>query len=114
MCSNPKSFRNDPRRRLYRSVSSKVAYGLNLDGTADGRATPGTCAHQKFEGLNGEPRVDNQLYRASGCSKLNRGTEIQSEQYMERAFLIELRGVDDLQNDGHVEMGIYSTADGEA
>ena len=110
VCSNPKSFRDDPRRRLYRGVSSKVAYGLNLDGTTDGRATPGTCAHQKFEGLNGESAVDNQLYRASGCSKLNRGTELQSEQYLERAFLVELRGVDDLQNDDDVEMGIYSQA----
>ena len=112
VCSNPKSFRNDPRRRLYRGVSSKVAYGLNLDGTADGRATPGTCAHQKFEGLNGEPRVDNQLYRVSGCSKLNRGTEKQTDMYLP-VFLVELRGVDNLQNDDHVEMGIFSPAAGE-
>ncbi len=114
VCSNPKSFTNDPRRRPYHGVTSKVAYGLNLDGTTDGRATPKTCAHQKFEGLNGEPLADNQLYRASGCSKLNRGTELQSQQYLERAFLIELRGVDDLKNDDHVEMSLYSMADGEA
>ncbi len=114
VCGNPKSFSNDPRRRPYHGVASKVAYGLNLDGTTDGRATAKTCAHQKFEGLNGEPLADNQLYRASGCSKLNRGTELQSTQYLERAFLVELRGVDDVKNDDHVEIGIYSMADGEA
>jgi hypothetical protein len=91
-----------------------VAYGLNLDGTTDGRATPTTCAHQKFEGLNGEPIVDNQLYRVSGCSKLNRGTEPQSTQYLERAFLVELRGVDDVKNDDRVEMSLYSMADTES
>ena len=112
VCSHPKSFRDDLRRRRYRGVSSKDAFGLNLDGTTDGSATPGTCAHQKFEGLNGEPHVDNQFYRVSGCSKLNRGTERQTDKYLP-AFLVELRGVDDLQNDDHVEMGIYSTAQGE-
>jgi hypothetical protein len=113
VCSNPKAFRNDQRRRPYRGVTSKVAYGLNLDGTTDGRATSKTCAHQKFEGLNGEPLVDNQLYRVSGCSKLNRGTELVSPQKLERAFLVELRGVDDAKNDDRVEIGVYSTADGE-
>ena len=112
VCSHPTSFRNDPRRLPYRGVSSKVAYGLNLDGTTDGRATPRTCVHQKFEGLNGEPVIDNQLYRVSGCSKLNRGTEKQTDSYM-KAFLVELRGVDDLKNDDHIEVGIYSTAEGE-
>ncbi len=114
VCSNPKSFKDDPHRRPLHGVASKVAYGLNLDGTSDGRATPKTCAHQKFEGLNGEPVVDNQLYRASGCSKLNRGTELQSTQYLERAFLVELRGVDNVKNDDHVEMSVYSMADSEA
>lgn len=113
VCSNPKSFKDDPRRRPYRGVASAVSYGLSLDGTSDGRATPKTCAHQKFAGLNGEPVVDNQLYRASGCSKLNRGTGLQSEQYFERSFLIELRGVDDIRNDAQVEMAVYSLADGE-
>ena len=112
VCSNPKSFRNDPRRKEYRTVASKVAFGLNLDGTADGRATAKTCAHQKFEGLNGEPLVDNQLYRVSGCSKLNRGTERPYTAYM-ALFLVELRGVDDLKNDDRVDVGVYSLATNE-
>src|SRR5688572_26330087 len=35
VCNNPKSFMNDPRRFVYRGVASKVAHGVNLDGTPD-------------------------------------------------------------------------------
>ena len=73
------------------------------------RATPLTCAHPKFQGLSGDVAVDNQLYRAQGCYKSVRGTA-ESEQGGPRLdpFLIELRDVDDLQNDDRVEVGIYS------
>ena len=79
VCQNPKSFLNDPRHPPHRGIQSRVSYGLNLDGTPDGRATPLTCEHPKFEGLNGEAAVDNQLYRAVGCYKSRRGTA-ESEQ----------------------------------
>ena len=109
VCQNPKSFGDDPRHPPHRGIQSTVGYGLNLDGTADGRATPLTCAHQKFEGLNGEPAVDNQLYRAVGCYKSTRGTA-ESEQQGPRfdPFLIEIRGLDDPQHDDRVEVGIYT------
>ena len=109
VCQNPKSFGDDPRHPPHRGIQGTVAYGLNLDGTADGRATPVTCAHPKFEGLNGEAAVDNQLYRAHGCYKSARGTA-QSEQGGGglNPFMIELRGLDDSQNDDRVEVGIYS------
>src|SRR3989442_1698761 len=67
----------------------------------------------KFEEENGEPLVDNQLYRASGCNKLNRGTGPGTHQFLS-PFLVELRGLDDLKNNDHVEMSIYSTEEGEA
>src|ERR1700722_11797407 len=51
-----------------KEVQSKVAYGLNLDGTEDGHATPNSCPHQKFVAPDGEPGVDNQLYRVLGCA----------------------------------------------
>ena len=109
VCQNPKSFLNDPRHPPHRGIQSKVAYGLNLDGTPDGRATPLTCEHPKFEGLNGEAAVDNQLYRAIGCYKSRRGTA-ESEQQGGGLdpFLIELRDLDDPLNDDRVEVGIYS------
>ena len=120
VCNNPKSFLTDPRHPAYRGVQSTVAYGLNLDGTTDGRATPNSCEHPKFEGLNHEPAVDNQLYRALGCVRVydgdirERGGDTPAEQRTRRAlnlYLIELRGLDDVQNDDDVEVGIYSTED---
>ena len=109
VCQNPKAFLDDPRHPPHRGVQSSVAYGLNLDGTPDGRATPLTCEHPKFAGLSGEPAVDNQLYRAVGCYKSRRGAGESQQQGSELdPFLIELRGVDDRENDGHVEVGIYS------
>ncbi len=120
VCNNAKSFLDDPRHPPFRGVQSAVAYGLNLDGTTDGRATPNSCAHPKFEGLNGEPAVDNQLYRALGCVRVydgdirERGGDTPAEQRTRRAlnlYLIELRGLDDVQNDDDVEVGIYSTED---
>ena len=112
ICNNPKSFLGDPRHPPHRGVQSKVAFGLNLDGTVDGRATAKSCGHPKFEGLNGEPAVDNQLYRAMGCAKVTRGAgeNVQPERGLD-LYLIELRGVDDLRNDNAVDVGIYSTDD---
>ena len=109
VCQNPKAFLDDPRHPPHRGVQSRVAYGLNLDGTPDGRATPLTCEHPKFEGLDGEPAVDNQLYRAVGCYKSRRGTA-ESEQAGGDLdpFLIEIRDLDDPRNDDRVEVGIYS------
>ena len=110
VCQNPKSFGDDPRHPPHRGIQSKVGYGLNLDGTEDGRATPLTCAHQKFEGLSGEAAVDNQLYRAHGCRKMIRGTAESEQSGLGPLdpFLLEVRGVDDPQNDDRVEVGIYS------
>ena len=109
VCNNPKSFLDDPRHPPFWGVQSRVAYGLNLDRTSDGHATPNSCAHQKFEGLDGEPAVDNQFYRALGCGKLRRSGGNPLERY--DPYLIELRGLDSLQNDDDVEVGIYSTDD---
>jgi hypothetical protein len=109
VCNNPKSFMNDPKHSPYRGVASKTAFGMNLDGTPDGRATANTCGHQKFTGVNGEPGVDNQFYRAMGCSRLVRVTGAHTI-YLDE-YLIEIRGVDDLKNDDHVDIGIYSTDD---
>lgn len=112
VCNNPKSFKDDPRHPPARGVRGRVAFGMNLDGTTDGRATAVTCGHAKFEGHNGDKGVDNQLYRATGCSKGVRGTGGGVQQGGGfAAFLVEIRGVDSPQNDDRVEVGIYSTDD---
>ena len=110
VCNNPKSFLTDPRHPAYRGVQSTVAYGLNLDGTTDGGATSNSCTHEKFAGLSGEAAVDNQLFRALGCSKSWRLQPDSGGRYFD-SYLIEVRGLDDLRNDDHVEVGIYSTED---
>src|SRR5262249_11702997 len=51
----------------WREVRSRVAYGANLDGTGDGRATEHTCPHEKFVSPEGEAGIDNQYYRFEGC-----------------------------------------------
>jgi hypothetical protein len=79
----------------FRELQSKVAYGINLDGTADGRDTDRTCKHEKFDApdpnaptvsIDGLPSssmvhdykslgevsdasgIDDQLYRILGCA----------------------------------------------
>ena len=109
VCQNPRAFLDDPRHPPHRGIQTRVAYGLNLDGTSDGRATPVSCEHPKFEGLNGEAAVDNQLYRALGCYKSRRGTAESEQQGSDfDPFLLEIRDLDDPQNDDKVEVGIYS------
>lgn len=110
VCNNPKSFMEDPNHPPFRGVQSKVAYGMNLDGTSDGRPTLTSCGHQKFTGVNGEPGIDNQLYRAVGCSKMHRSSGPMARAYIE-PFLVQVSGIDDPQNDEHVEVGIFTTED---
>jgi len=68
ICNAPEAYLAErPMHRSLPLIGSKVSYGMNLDGTEDGHETAKTCSHKKFTGLNGEPGVDNQLYRALGC-----------------------------------------------
>jgi hypothetical protein len=107
-------------RAPQRTPQGKVSFGMNLDGTADGAATDTTCAHEKFNGPNGEPAVDNQTYRVLGCSSNFRGFPGE-EGYLESlrnasfkdggtTMLIEVMGVTDTQNDDDVTVGVYNGA----
>jgi hypothetical protein len=121
ICRNPRSFIDDARHPVHKLVQSKISYGMNLDGNADGAATPMTCKHDNFTGVEGEEGVDNQLYRIMGCAKAWRGApnvgsdmKIKYNAYMKDGlhnYLIELKGVNDRRNDPEVEVGIYSTED---
>jgi len=112
---NPELFKDQP----LREVQSKVAYGLNLDGTSDGRATPNTCKHEKFAPVSGEPvAIDNQLYRLYGCApgwrkggfiNERRATEVRS-QVLNRV-LFEITDVDDERNDPDVVVTTYKGID---
>jgi hypothetical protein len=89
----------------------KISNGFNLDGTADGRATETTCAHGKFTSPDGEPGIDNQIYRSFACVRGMRpeglfdaffNGEITTKQ--PNRWLVEISGVDDPANDDHVDV----------
>lgn len=98
---------------------SKVAFGQNLDGTADGHATEGTCKHQKFSSIDGSASdIDNELYRVNACWKGMRKGGHPSEMWNDglianpkNRFLIEISDVDDEMNDDHVEVTFYKGMD---
>ncbi|MCB2109360.1 MAG: hypothetical protein KDE14_16745 [Rhodobacteraceae bacterium] len=110
VCLNP-TVVTDPPMRV---VEGKYGYGANLDGTLDGRATPKSCAHEKFTHPDGTPGIDNQMYRLIGCiygwrkgglPELNahegRGTSGLG------MILIEVTGVTDPRNSDHVTVAFH-------
>ncbi len=95
-----------------------ASYGMNLDGTDDGRATAKSCKHDKYVGLDGTPAVDNQLYRLLGCVygyqsygqyQVNANENRKSNGL--GMTLIEITGVDDLKNDNEVIVNFYRSID---
>jgi hypothetical protein len=104
-----------------RTSQGHISYGMNLDGTTDGAATPNTCAHEKLTGPDGTPTIDNQSYRVLGCSSNYRGPPGEMG-YLDSlrnsglkdggtTILIELIGVKDAHNDDDIQVGIYNGAD---
>lgn len=93
----------------YHYASGRVAIGLNLDGKV---------GPQDFSDPEGEPGIDNQLYRAIGCVvgfQPGGYYRFALNEYMERyAFdrvLIEITDLDDLVNDDHVTVTFYRGLD---
>jgi hypothetical protein len=100
-----------------KTVQGKISFGENLDGTRDGAATATTCGHEKFTGPNGEPGIDNQLFRVLGCT-VGFGPQgwfrIYASQQMrdgDRTILVQVSGIDDPRNSDHVQVAIYDGAD---
>lgn len=101
----------------FSELKTTVGYGLSLDGTTDGGATPKSCAHEKFTNPEGEP-VDNQMARVVGCVMGWRSTGFMAEFYSNEVVtspinrhLIEITGVDDETNDPDVEVFFYKGRD---
>lgn len=97
-----------------------TALGFDIDGqenAKDGPAAPGTCAHDDFTGPKGERGIDNQLWRATGCTKgLRRnGDALAYAPSLIRQggsnVLIEITGIDDDRNDPEIVVGIYRGGD---
>ena len=113
-CWNP-TLVNDP---PLRTVQGRLSYGMNLDGTQDGHATPQSCPHRKFTGVDQRPGVDNQLYRVVGCTYgwrasgfIARGANTERRDSSQGVILVEISGVDDWHTDGDVKVAFYRAVD---
>jgi hypothetical protein len=117
LCMNPEASGPDPH---FRTVSSSVRVsGMDLDGQdsrASGRPAPGTCAHNDFRGVNGGQGIDNQFFRAVGCTNTflpgghanGFATEMLTGSW---GILLALEDVQDLRNDDSVTVRFYANAD---
>jgi hypothetical protein len=104
-CTNPEDF--PMLAKGFRTFEGKVATGINLDGK---------IRKADFSGTDGAAGVDNQLWRAMGCVKPFR--ENSDPKLAKKTFIsaraptiMELRGVNDLDNDPDVTVNIYAAAD---
>lgn len=114
VCWNPTVVKDPP----LRTVQGAVAYGFNLDGAADGRATPKSCSHQNFVSERGIPGVDNQMYRLLGCHYgWRRNGVLDTFGNEERrnsgrgVILMEITGVLDPRNSADVRVAFYRAMD---
>ena len=94
----------------FREPSGRIAVGLNLDGK---------IGANDFTSPDGEPGIDNQLFRALGCINSYRdshGTndelnalEVVKERY--NRWMIEITGITSLENSDPVEVTVYRGLD---
>jgi hypothetical protein len=94
----------------YREAHGPTSLGLNLDG----KATP-----EDFTSPAGEQGVDNQLFRAIGCTRLFRTpdgtyahfTDMWVKEFAFNRILMEVSDVDSLTNDDSVNVTLYRGRD---
>jgi hypothetical protein len=118
LCHNPEAGQPDPNWHIVTGANVPVE-GIDLDGQdsrANGKPAPNTCAHDDFRGFNGEHGIDNQYFRAVGCTRSYQPTGSSIPWSIEMltgawGILITLSGVDDIRNDPDVTVGIYANAD---
>jgi hypothetical protein len=112
VCNNPEDYKGVGFQTI---DHSGPALGMNLDGTEDGHATGGTCAHQKFTGVDGTPGIDNQYWRAFGCIAVYRHSGVDWDSTIRTgdwAILMEVTPVAKGGHDGDVDVSFYSSKDG--
>lgn len=115
-CNIPNAYDDPP----LRTVQSNLANGRDLDGKTSEGSDDASCGSVDFQAPDGRTGIDNQLYRVMGCiDSFRRDAEFAGgamEDYHIGAYrdgeittLMEITGVDDMQNDDSVEVGIYSS-----
>ena len=117
LCMNPEAGKPDP--NLHAVSGDVPVFGIDLDGQAsraNGSAKPGTCAHDDFRGVNGERGIDNQFFRAIGCTNTlapgGQANDFGSQMAVgEWGILLSLEDVQDVRNDNDVVVRIYANKD---
>ena len=114
ICHFPESVQDPP----LRIIEGKISYGLDLDGIDGMGSASESCPHQDFVSPDGEPGIDNQLYRLLGCSAGWRSSGFLSQTSDDDRkssglglVLIEITNVDDRLNDDDVDVHIYRGID---
>jgi hypothetical protein len=116
-CVNPLAAGPDPHARTV-DMANAVAEGIDIEAHMKrvGATLPKSCEHDKFSGSDGSQGIDNQFYRAVGCTRAFQAGGLANGFVIEMlsgswGIVLTLDGVDDLRNDNHVELGIYANAD---
>jgi hypothetical protein len=94
----------------FHEATGPTALGLNLDGKLD---------EQDFKNPDGQPGIDNQLYRALGCNNSYRGPqgandffdneEIGKDDY--NRLIVEISGIESLAHSAHVTVTVFRGRD---
>ncbi|HEY6644814.1 hypothetical protein [Povalibacter sp.] len=99
-----------PESLKFLEAGGKVTYGLNLDGK---------IGPEDFSSPEGEPGVDNQLFRAIGCighyrvdGTIHHFENLFMRSYDDMRIVLELSDVDNLKNDDDVTVTTYRGSDG--
>jgi hypothetical protein len=105
----------------FRAVQTKTALGLNLDGESEGKGGGVSAPHENFTSPDGEPGIDNQLYRVLGCVPgWRKGGMIEGviQEYVhseyQARFLLDISGIEDERNSPHVTVTTYRGLDAVA
>ncbi|MDG2305637.1 MAG: hypothetical protein P8R42_13530 [Candidatus Binatia bacterium] len=96
--------------------------GFDLDGHSSSANAPaaGECAHDDFSGPGGESGYDFNLWRVLGCIRGHQPGEIadtivdNSVRDGSSTILIEVSGVDDVENDESVTVRVFASTDAPA
>lgn len=114
-CMHPELAPIDTHARMLTSAAV-TAEGIDLDGVNSRSSADVRSGRLDFNGVDGTKGVDNQFWRAVGCSRAfqedghSNGFEV--EMYSGSwGILIVLDDLDDLKNDDHVKVGVYANAD---
>jgi hypothetical protein len=114
VCWNPTVVQEAP----LRTIKGKISYGFNLDGAGDDAATPKSCKHENFTGVDGTSGVDNQMYRLLGChygwrhnGVLDTFGNEERRNSGRGVVLIEISGIDDPRNSADVNVAFYRALD---